>query len=259
MGLREWGLAAALLLGSCATKENTETKLEQKIDHYSHGLELEQRAEQETNELERYDLLKEALHLFQQAEKSKPTDSILKQIYCHSQLGQMLKAFELADKSIEKNPKEGLYAKGILCQQQGWHAMAIGAFTKSIEINDDPKTRLARYNSYMAFSTENNTFIIEGIEAALKDIKKYVESNKEEPDAHVYHYKTLSMLSFLKQDKEKKDEAYRALSTAIELIDSDKPLKNKKLQEQQETIRSLYNSMTEEHEKQKQEKAKKSL
>jgi len=255
MGLRELGLAA-ILLSAAGCTQSQETRVEAHIvDHYKRGMELEAIAEQQTDEQARKQLFKQALNEFELAQTDKPIDSELKQAYCLSQLGDVVKAIDLADKVIRQEPSNlAFYVRGLIKQHKGWHAMAISDFDKSIEIKDEALARCARYNSYMAFSVKVDEIIVDGVQKALTDINKYIEMKKEEPDGYLYRYTTLSALAYANQDKEKVREACESLGTAFKLIDSGKPLVHRDLQQAEQLFRSIYSQLQKELEPKKEPK-----
>jgi len=255
MGLRELGLAA-IILGTAGCTQPQETRVERHtFNHYLRGLSLETLAERQTDEKARTTLFADALQEFKLAEHDKPIESELKQAYCLSQLGETSKAIDLADTVVKQEPSNlAFYVRGLIKQHKGWHAMAIRDFDKSIDIKDAALVRLARYNSYMAFSVKVDEIIVDGVQKALDDIDKYVEMKKEEPDGHIYRYVTIGVLAYANQDKEKVKEAYQSLETAIKLIDRGNPIVHRELQQAEDLLRDVYSKLQKELEpKQKKE------
>jgi tetratricopeptide (TPR) repeat protein len=249
MGLREWGLAA-ILLGSvgCGTPKQ-ETIEARMVNHYQRGIELEQRAEAEQNELERKKIFATALLEFELSQPDKPIDSKLKQAYCLSQLGETVKALDIADEVAAEQPSSrAFYTRGLIKQKQGWHAMAIKDFDKAIELQDQPEARWARYSSYMSFSSTTEQIIVDGLLKALDDIDKYIENKKEEPDGYLAKYSTISILAYAEQDKEKVKGAYETLKTAFKLIDSGKPITRDDFKKNLQVFRLILKTLAQEYE-----------
>jgi tetratricopeptide (TPR) repeat protein len=249
MGLREWGLAAILLGSASCTQPKIETAEARIIDHYKRGMKIEQLAEAEQNDNRRKELFTSALREYELGEMDKPADCKLKQAYCHSQLGNVVKAIDLTDSVIAKEPSNlAFYVRGLIKQKQGWHAMAIKDFDKSIELQDQPEARWARYSSYMSFSSTTEQIIVDGLLKALDDINKYIETKKEEPDGYLAKYSTISLLAYTEQDNEKVKDAYETLKTAFKLVDSGKPIAREDFKNNLQVFRLILKTLAQEYE-----------
>ncbi len=248
MGLRELGLAA-IILGTAGCTQPQETRSEVRtFNHYLRGLSLETLAEQQTNEKARTTLFADALQEFKLAEHDKPIESQLKQAYCLSQLGDVVKAIDIADNVVKQEPSNfAFYVRGLIKQHNGWHAMAIRDFDKAIDAKDEPAARWARYSSYMSFSSTTEQIVVSGLLKALDDINKYIEFKKEEPDGYLARYATISVLAFAEQDKEKVKESYDTLKTAFTLIDNGKPIFRADFQKNLKIFRLIFESLEKEY------------
>jgi tetratricopeptide (TPR) repeat protein len=214
---------------------------------------LETLAEQQTNEKARTTLFSDALQEFKLAENDKPIESQLKQAYCLSQLGEVSKAMDIADNVIKQEPSNlAFYVRGLIKQQNGWHAIAIRDFDKAIEIKDGPAARWARYSSYMSFSSTTEQIIVDGLLKALDDIDKYIEFKKEEPDGYLARYATISVLAFAEQNKEKVKESYDTLKTAFTLVEKGKPIARIDFKRNLHVFRLILDTLSKEYEPKKE-------
>ena len=163
----EWGIA--LLLG-VASATGCMPQKSPKVDNYTIALDSKEKALAEHDEEVRRSGLEQALKQFQNAREYgiKPLDSLLQEADIYSVLGDPIKALELADKVIEKDPAAIAYfVKGRIENRHGYFAYAVGSLTKSLELEERPETRWERSNSYLRLAVLGNRIIPEKVEKAI--------------------------------------------------------------------------------------------
>jgi len=257
MGLREWGLALILALSSCNTVR--EAPPEKPGLEYKLGVEFTDKADKEGQK----ELYEKAIEYFKKSEQqgNKTIESILKQAYCHAQLENKEKAFELINSVLKKEHSPLVfYAKGLAEQRFGMHDEAIESYTKSIEMGDSAGARWQRFNCYMHAKEEKPP----QLDKALEDINRYIELMPDEPDGYISKSLTCIFI-YNKNGKKEEDskQAYQALKAAFKLRDEGKEFKRQLFNLAEPGLRQEYEdlkTLPENQEKPKEpEKPKKKL
>ncbi len=237
MGLREWGLAGILMLSSCSPTR--EAPQEKPSLEYTLGVEFKDKADKEGNE----DLYEKAIKNYEKSiqQGNKIIESKLGQAYCHAQLKQKEKAFELVNEVLQKEHSNlAFYIKGQIEQIFEMHDEAIESYTKSIAIKDSPESRWSRYNCYM-HAREGKP---PQLEKALEDINKYIEFMPEEPDGYISKSLTYIYIHNANGKKEgDSTQVYQALKKAFKLRDEGKKFQRNIFNLSEPGLRQVYEEL----------------